>query len=368
MLNQWDKGFSPCWPSSLNLAATWDTNLTARWATEIAQEFGVPNRGQLGPGVDIARYPYNGRLGEYLSGEDPYFGAKIAGAQVRAVRSVDMPPVQVLKHFIANTIENDRTGITEVFDERTLFEVYYPPFEAAVNEGVSAVMCSYNLVHCTTGMCNAGRTYACASDDTLNKHLKGVMGFKGLVMSDWDATKCQAEAAGSGGCHASYVDADFAAEAGLDMEMPACMTFAGGAPKRTQEKEARLHFAYMVQGRDISGLSMDAAQKADSFESHLLDGPFCCWWPQGPSIDCNQCASKDSAASQSDCTAIWHLVQWTKPDTSAADANPADANPASASESSSSNTAHPYPSFLPAGAGQQLQVPLQVGSRCALDC
>jgi len=259
-LNQWDQGFSPCWPSTLNVAASWDVKLMARWSMETAQEFGEPNRGQLGPGVNVMRYAWNGRMGEYMSGEDPYLGARMVESQIRAYRKVDHPPLQVVKHWIPNTIEKHRTDMVEVVDERTLFEVYYPPFQAAVDAGVSSVMCSYNLINCTTGMCNAGHVYACANDDILNKHLKKKMGFKGIVMSDWDATKCQAP--GSPGCASAntYIQNDVAAEGGLDMEMPGCMSFSGPVTKRAEEKERRLRWAYMVQGREMTGQPMKNKQ------------------------------------------------------------------------------------------------------------
>lgn len=307
-LNQWDAGFSPCWPSTLNIAATWDEELMARWSVEMAREFGEPNRGQLGPGVNLARYAWNGRLGEYMSGEDPYLGSKMIASQVSAYRKIDRPAVQTVKHFIPNTIEKDRNGMTEVVDERTLFEVYYPPFEAAVDAGVSAVMCSYNLVKCTSGKCNGTRAYACANDDILNKHLKEAMGFKGMVISDWDATKCQPESKGSGGCTpGSYVDNDFAADAGLDLEMPACMSFAGGVTKRAHEKEARLRWAYLVQGRDVRGMPLKGPLRYNSTEKHdrrlaaEAGNSFCCWWPK--ESDCGSCSSKDRDATRDHCVA-----------------------------------------------------------------
>jgi beta-glucosidase len=235
----------------MTVSASWDTDLMARWSKEMAVEFGA--RGQLGPGINLARFAWNGRLGEYMAGEDPYFGARMVAAMVTAYRTVPNPPLQVAKHFIPNTIENDRAGMTEVVDERTLFEVYYPPFAAAVEAGVSAIMCSYNAVKCTSGLCEGTAAYACANDDVLNKHLKDIMGFKGIVMSDWDATKCQAEAAGTQGCSAgAYVDNAVAAQAGLDLEMPSCQTFKGGVTQRAKEKAVRTQWAYMVQGRSFS--------------------------------------------------------------------------------------------------------------------
>ena len=69
--------------------------------------------------------------------------------------------------------------VNENVDERTNFEMYYPPFQAAVDAKVGSVMCSYNLVN---------GVHACMNDETLNSHLRDIMGFEGYVMSDWGAT------------------------------------------------------------------------------------------------------------------------------------------------------------------------------------
>jgi beta-glucosidase len=100
-----------------------------------------------------------------------------------------------VKHWVLNNQEYNRSSISASADERTSFEIYYPPFRAAVDAGVYAVMCSYNKVN---------GTYACENDAALNRDLKQRMGFKGLVMSDWGAT------------HST----ELAANSGLDMEQP----------------------------------------------------------------------------------------------------------------------------------------------------
>merc|ERR1719277_1190395 len=56
--DQWDRGRSPCWPSAMTVSASWDVDLMTRWSIELAEEFGFANRGQLGPGVNLARYAW----------------------------------------------------------------------------------------------------------------------------------------------------------------------------------------------------------------------------------------------------------------------------------------------------------------------
>ena len=92
-----------------------------------------------------------------------------------------------------NNQETDRESVDEEVDERTQFELYYPPFEGAIAAGVGSVMCSYNKIR--------GK-WSCENEATLLRDLKERLGFQGWVMSDWGAT------------HSLSVNA------GLDQEMP----------------------------------------------------------------------------------------------------------------------------------------------------
>jgi beta-glucosidase len=69
--------------------------------------------------------------------------------------------------------------VNEEIDERTQFELYYPPFEGAIEAGVASIMCSYNKVN---------GHYSCENNSTLGIDLRERLGFEGWVMSDWGAT------------------------------------------------------------------------------------------------------------------------------------------------------------------------------------
>jgi beta-glucosidase len=176
------------------LAATWDTELAQRVGNEMGRD--ARSRGvhfYLAPGVNIYRSPLNGRNFEYL-GEDPYLAAHIAAPFVEGVQSQGV--AATIKHFFGNNSEYARHTTDSVIDERTAREIYLPAFEAAVKTAnVAAVMDSYNLLN--------------GEHMTQNRHfnvevLKHEWGFKGVLMSDWDAT----------------YDALAAANGGLDLEMP----------------------------------------------------------------------------------------------------------------------------------------------------
>jgi len=172
---------STAWPSGMTIGASFDVDIAREWGEAMGKEFFEKGANvQLGPGMNVARIPRNGRNFEYMSGEDPFLGATMVGPAIQGIQSTGV--VANAKHWVNNNQETDRGpiyGVNEVVDERTQWEIYFPPFEAAVKAGVGSFMCSYNQVN--------GK-YACGSEEALSRDLKGRMGFDGWVMSDWGAT------------------------------------------------------------------------------------------------------------------------------------------------------------------------------------
>jgi beta-glucosidase len=170
--------FSSYMPALIGLAATWNQDLGRAYGEVIGQE--ARQRGKqimLGPGMNIMRTPLNGRNFEY-PGEDPFLSSRMVVNYIRGVQSQDV--ASCAKHFAANDQEWQRNSINVEMDERTLREIYLPPFKAAVKEaGVQSVMTAYNKFR---------GPYCSENDYLVNKILKGEWGFKGLVMSDWNGT------------------------------------------------------------------------------------------------------------------------------------------------------------------------------------
>jgi len=187
-------GPTTAYPGGAALAATWDPEVARATGEGLGRD--ARARGVhflLGLGVNIARSPVSGRNFEYLS-EDPYLNAHLAVPYIEGLQSQGVSAT--VKHFAANNQEYDRHNVSSDVDERTLHELYFPAFEAAVKDAkVTAVMNSYNLlngVHAT-------------QNEFLNlKVLKGEWAFNGVLMSDWDST----------------YDAIGAVNNGLDFEMP----------------------------------------------------------------------------------------------------------------------------------------------------
>ena len=185
----------------------------AAWNEDVVYEMGVAlgqdsrARGVhilLGPGVNIYRSPLCGRNFEYM-GEDPLLAAKTSSQYIKGVQSQGV--MASVKHFALNNQETDRHHISSDADERTINEIYFPAFKAAVDAGVATVMSSYNLVN---------NVHAAENEWLLKETLKGRWGFEGFVMSDWTSTYSTL------GCVRS----------GLDLEMPQgfCMNYENIKP------------------------------------------------------------------------------------------------------------------------------------------
>ncbi len=174
-------------PSALSLASTWDPQLAYQYGATIGDEawrkgFNV----LLGPGLDLARDPRNGRNFEYF-GEDPLLAGTLAGAVSCGIE--DQHVVATLKHYALNDRETGRSVLSAEIGEAAMRESDLLAFEIAIERGhPGAVMCAYNRVN---------GIYACRNNHLLNDVLKGEWGFPGWVMSDWGAVH-GADAAANG--------------------------------------------------------------------------------------------------------------------------------------------------------------------------
>lgn len=189
----WTNDSCTAFPALINLAATWNREMSALYGDCIGQEARYRKKDiLLGPGINICRTPLGGRTFEYM-GEDPYLAAQMVVPYVKGVQQNGV--AACVKHFAVNNQEMRRTATNSVVDDRTMYEIYLPAFKAAVKEGGAwAIMGSYNLWN---------GEFNCHNHRLLNDILKGEWGFDGVVVSDW------------GGCR----DDDHAITGGLDIEM-----------------------------------------------------------------------------------------------------------------------------------------------------
>ena len=144
-------------PQSAGLGETWDPQLLREVAHEEGLEaryiFQKFDRGGLilrAPNADLARDPRWGRSEESY-GEDPYLVATLAAAFVKGLQGEDPKhwlTASLLKHFMANSNEDNRSGSSSNFDARLLHEYYALPFQTGMEQGgADAYMASYNAVN-----------------------------------------------------------------------------------------------------------------------------------------------------------------------------------------------------------------------------
>ncbi len=180
-------------PSPTAVAATWDEQLAEQLGGLLASE--ARRKGVdvlLAPTLNLHRTPYGGRHFECFS-EDPLLTARIGVALIRGVQAGGV--AATAKHFIANDSETDRMRLDAHVDERALRELYLAPFEAAIRDGcVWLVMAAYNGVN----------GHSMTESPLLRDLLADELGFDGVVVSDWFATRCT----------------EASARAGLDLVMP----------------------------------------------------------------------------------------------------------------------------------------------------
>ena len=202
---RWTNDSIVAFPSLTCLASTWNRDLSRLYGHSVSEEFAFRGKDvMLGPGVNIARTPMNGRAFEYM-GEDPYLAGAMVVPYIQAAQKNGV--ACCLKHFVLNDQETNRFGVNVNVSERALREIYLAPFRRAVEEAhVWSIMGSYNMykgIHC------------CQHEELNNGILKGEWQWDGAIISDWGGT----------------TDTWQAATGGLDIEMG---SFTDGKVKESE--------------------------------------------------------------------------------------------------------------------------------------
>ena len=190
-------------PAPIALAASWDPALARQYGKLIGEEArGKGVHVSLGPMINLVRVPQGGRDFETF-GEDPYLTSIMGAQHILGIQSQGV--VANAKHFICNDQEYTRGNENTHVDDRTLNEIYFPPFLAAVHAGVGSICAAYNAVNGPWS----------AESPMLRDILKNGWGFDGFIECDW-----------GGNFHV-----EIAATNGLDMEMPLDQRF--GSPLKS---------------------------------------------------------------------------------------------------------------------------------------
>jgi beta-glucosidase len=210
-------GHRTLFPVSLAEASLFDPRaweLSAREAAREAAADGIAMT--FAPMLDVARDPRWGRMVEG-PGEDPWVGMRIAEAKVRGFQGAAVDSLAAAdtvaacaKHYCAyGAVMAGREYASVDVSERTLREVHLPPFEAAVQAGVAAIMPAF------TELAGIPMT---AHIGLLRDWLRGRLGFQGVVVSDYNAI---AELIRHGVAADAAEAAALALKAGVDIDMMA---------------------------------------------------------------------------------------------------------------------------------------------------
>ena len=249
-------GFKTIFPIPLGETASWDLSLmesSARIAATEAAASGL--HWTFGPMVDVARDPRWGRIAEG-AGEDTFLGSLVAAARVRGfqgdVPGSDDAVLACAKHFAAyGAPEGGRDYNTVDISERTLREVYLPPFKAATDAGVATFMTAFNEI--------AG-VPSTANKWLVNDILRGEWKFDGFVVSDFTSINELVQH----GVASDLADAgEQALESGVDIDMQGAV----------YHKE----LAQLVASGRVNEDVVDAAAKrvlAWKFKLGLVDDPY----------------------------------------------------------------------------------------------
>jgi len=176
-------GYRTLYPIPLSEAALFDPELWALTAREAAREAAAEGLAMtFAPMLDVSRDPRWGRSAEG-PGEDPWLAARFAEAKVRGFQGTDLGAAEALaavaKHYCAyGAVTAGRDYASVDVSERTVHEVYLPPFAAAVRAGVAAIMPAF------TDLAGLPMTAHAA---LLKGWLRERLAFDGLIVSDYNA-------------------------------------------------------------------------------------------------------------------------------------------------------------------------------------
>jgi beta-glucosidase len=249
-------GYRSIFPIPLGEAASWDLPAIQRSARIAATEAAAAGvHWTFAPMVDIARDPRWGRVMEG-AGEDPWLGSQIARARVLGFQGKHLGDTDAImacaKHFAAYGAAIGGRDYNAVdMSLQTLWQVYLPPFKAALDAGAATFMNSFNSLN---GIPATGNVYL------QREILKGKWQFKGFTVSDWNSV---GEMIPHGFASDNYEAAWKAVTAGCDMDM--------------ESRSYIQNLAKLVRDGKVSMTLIDDAVRrilTKKFELGLFDDPF----------------------------------------------------------------------------------------------
>ena len=265
-------GYETVFPIPFSLSCSWDMQAIKRSAQIAAQEASADGLNwTFSPMLDICVDPRWGRMAEG-SGEDPYLGSQVARAMVEGYQGTDLSApntvMACIKHFaLYGGSEAGRDYNTVDMSRWRMFNYYMPPYKAAVDAGAMSVMTSFNTFEGIPSTANRW---------LLTDVLRGMWGFKGMVVTDYTAI---AEMMDHGLGDLKAVSA-LALNAGTDMDMMSD-GYRGTLAQSIAEgkvSEAAVNAALKKLGKPIVLLNFSGRPTVMTWENDNFDAILNVWF------------------------------------------------------------------------------------------
>ena len=169
------------YPSPITIASTWDENNSYDVGIQTAFEMrSTGSHWAFTPNIDVMRDARWGRVGETF-GEDPYLVTQMGTAMINGLQQGDFTGtnkvIACAKHLIAGSEPINGLNLSPMdISERTLNEIYLPPYKSAVDAGVFSIMAAHNEVNGVPSHSNK---------KLMTNIIRNEWGFDGFYVSDW---------------------------------------------------------------------------------------------------------------------------------------------------------------------------------------
>jgi len=169
------------YPSPITIASTWDENNSYDVGVQTAFEMrSTGSHWAFTPNVDVMRDARWGRVGETF-GEDPFLVTQMGVAMINGLQQGDYTGnnkvIACAKHLIAGSEPINGLNLSPMdISERTLNEIYLPPYKSAVDAGVFSIMAAHNEVNGVPSHSNK---------KLMSNIIRNEWGFDGFYVSDW---------------------------------------------------------------------------------------------------------------------------------------------------------------------------------------
>ena len=179
---------STAFPQAYGVGETWDREMAWIVGDVMSREARFyskdnPRKSLIlwAPNADLARDPRWGRTEESF-GEDPYLVGELVAAEVKGIQGDDPTywrAAALMKHFLANSNEDNRYKTDSRFDEALFRDYYSYGFWKGAKAGSMSVMTAYN----------AYNGVPCIANSFIKEILIDEWGMKGTIVDDAGALR-----------------------------------------------------------------------------------------------------------------------------------------------------------------------------------